>query len=149
MESSDEFATLILLGLVGLLCCMVLIGFIVGLEAKIGLRVKAAKKHRKRKRYYLEGCRIVQRLQEIEEDRRDFYEWLSYSAELEVVALQQPTRCTTVPLEIQNLPPNYEEAVEMEVEIAGNFFENLPNYEEALNLHDSACEPPKYEEIQE
>jgi hypothetical protein len=149
MENGDEFAALILLGLVGLLCCMILIGFIAGLESTIGLRVKAAKEHRKRKGYYLEGCRLIQRLQRTEEHRRDVYEWLSSYAEVEVVDLQQPTRCATEPLEIWNRPPSYEEAAEMEAEGAENFCENLPNYEEALKLDDRASRPPRYEEIQE
>lgn len=149
MDDGDEFAALILLGLVGLLCCMILIGFVAGLESTIGLRVKAAKEHRKRKRYYLEGCRFIQRLQRIEEHSRDAYEWLSSYAELEVADLQHPTRSATGRLEIRNLPPTYQEAVEMEVEAAKSFCENLPNYEEALNLDDCVSRPPKYEEIQE
>jgi hypothetical protein len=143
MDESEEFVWLILFGLLGLLCCFVLIGLIVKIENAIKWRMKAMIENRKRKYWYLQSCRARQRL------RTRGIQECYFPPPLENSERQRPPRATRslpptkpLPPTTQRDLPSYKEAVKLGEEEDVN----LPSYKEALRHWTNATHPPQYSE---
>jgi hypothetical protein len=146
MDESEEFVWLVLFGLLGLLCCFVLIGLIFKIENAIKRRMKAMIENRKRRYCYLNSCRARQRL------RTRGIEECYFPPSLENSERQRPPRVTRSLPPTRRLPPttkrdlpSYEEAVKLGEEKDVN----LPSYKEALARGTIASHPPVYSETQE
>ena len=126
MSESEEFLALILFGLLGLFVCMALLGLSVGVEKSIKMRRADMRKNRKRIEYYVRLCTFSEPT--YREQGRD--------RQLEPI---ESLRLSVFDVEGQNDLPSYEEATEL------SFFENLPDYKEALDISKNYCKPPKYE----
>jgi hypothetical protein len=131
---NDEFLFLVVFGLAGIMCCMVLVGVWTEVERPISAILKKMKNNRKQRYYFIEMSRSnVRRDAQLERLRTH------PQTQAVVVSVRRDVppmyvRRDVPPMYVRrDMPPRYKDVIirgeESERE---EMFENLPSYEEAV-----------------